>query len=108
MWKKCLEGRDILQNVESIIHKVESAICLLKKLPQCGKYVDKLPQCGKFAKKTSTMWKEYQQNFHDMQHVITKCGGTIAGPFSSSEAGCRRHYSCNQTGLVYGGRPHVP
>ena len=54
-WKKCLEGSDILQNVESIIHKVESSICLLTKLPQCGKYVEKLPLCGNYGNKTSTM-----------------------------------------------------
>ena len=50
-----------------IIHKVESAICLLTKLPQCGK----------FAKKTSTMWKVCQQNFHNVECVVTKpseCG----------------------------------
>ena len=41
LWKKCFEGSDILQNVESNIHKVESAIYLLTKLPQCGKCVDK-------------------------------------------------------------------
>ena len=54
----------------------ESAICLLTKLPQCGKYANKtstkwkvlsrkLPQCGKFTKltKTSTMWKQnYKEN----------------------------------------------
>ena len=34
-----------------IIHIVESAICLLTKLPQCGKYAKKFPQCGKFTKK---------------------------------------------------------
>jgi len=50
-----------------IFHKVESAICLLTKLPQFGK----------FAKKTSTMWKVCQQKFHNVERVITKppqCG----------------------------------
>ena len=47
LWKKCLEGSDILQNVESIIHKVEGAIFLPTKLPQYGNY----------ANQTSTMWK---------------------------------------------------
>ena len=32
----------------------------------------KLPQCGKFDKKTSTMWNVCQQNFHNVEHVITK------------------------------------
>ena len=53
LWKKCFEDIDILQNVESklcgIIHKVQSAICLLTKYPQCGKY----------ANETSTMWKVF-------------------------------------------------
>ena len=47
LWKTCLEGSDILQNVESIIRKVESAICLLTKLPQCEKNADKTSKMRK-------------------------------------------------------------
>ena len=57
-----------------IIHKVESATCLLTKLPQYNveSMLRKLSHFGKFAKKTSTMWKVCQQNFHNIECVITK------------------------------------
>ena len=57
MWKELCD----------IVHKAESAICLLTKLPKCGKCANKTstmwkvrvitkpPQCGKYAEKTSIM-----------------------------------------------------
>ena len=46
LWKTVTSSK-IWKALCDIIHKVESAICLLTKLPQCGKY----------ANKTSTMRK---------------------------------------------------
>ena len=56
----------------------ESAICLLTKLPQCGKFCkDNFHNVESFVKKTSTMWKVCQQNFQNVERVLTKphqCG----------------------------------
>ena len=45
LWKAVISSK-MWKALCDIIYKVESAICLLTKLPQCGKY----------ANKTSTMW----------------------------------------------------